>query len=261
MIRKHGNRPYNIVLLHGGPGAAGEMKTVAEMLTQVAGILEPMQTVRSVDGQVDELHGQLMAEADLPVVLAGYSWGAWLAFLFAGRYPELVKKLILISAGPFESEYEQEVMQIRLGRLGQTERDEAEQILTEIEEGHQDPSSFRRFGRLMASVDSYRRIPDEKTGEADAAEPDMDIYQSVWSEASAMRRSGELIGHAQHVLCPVVAIHGDYDPHPAEGVENSLSGRIRDFRMIRLEKCGHTPWLERHARELFFRILREEITT
>jgi len=283
MIRKYGNKPFRTALLHGGPGAAGEMGPVADRLSELAGIarpntggirdptstrdavaegprdlsgiLEPWQSARSVNGQVEELHEQLLSEADLPVVLVGYSWGAWLGFLFAARYPELVSKLILVSPGPFESEYAREVMQIRLGRLEGKERVKARWILSEMEAGRYDPVSFRRFGALMARADTFDGIADVEP----PVDVNMDIYRPVWEEASRMREAGALAGHAEHIRCPVVAIHGEYDPHPAEGVERPLSDRIRDFRMIRLERCGHTPWKERHAREVFFEILRKEI--
>jgi hypothetical protein len=42
-------------------------------------------------------------------------------------------------------------------------------------------------------------------------------------------------------------------------VEAPLAGRLPYFRMRLLERCGHTPWLERWAREEFFRVLREEL--
>jgi pimeloyl-ACP methyl ester carboxylesterase len=57
----------------------------------------------------------------------------------------------------------------------------------------------------------------------------------------------------------VVAIHGDYDPHPAEGVRKPLTEVLEDFRFILLKKCGHTPWREQEARDDFFRILKREI--
>jgi len=34
----------------------------------------------------------------------------------------------------------------------------------------------------------------------------------VWTEASKMRRSGKLLNLGKMIRCPVVAIHGDYDP-------------------------------------------------
>ena len=73
-----------------------------------------------------------------------------------------------------------------------------------------------------------------------------------------MRRGGQLLAFAQHITCPVVALHGDYDPHPAEGVRLPLS-TLKDFRFILLENCGHTPWLERQAKGNFYRILKKEL--
>lgn len=39
----------------------------------------------------------------------------------------------------------------------------------------------------------------------------------------------------------VVALHGDYDPHPITGVELPLSTRLNNFRLIALDKYGHKP--------------------
>ncbi|ASB50265.1 alpha/beta fold hydrolase [Alkalitalea saponilacus] len=100
-IRKYGQKPFQIGLLHGGPGASGEMKPVAMNLSVDFGIIEFLQTEKSIDGQIEELHKQITLCADLPITLIGHSWGAWLGFLFASKYPDLVKKLILISAGAF----------------------------------------------------------------------------------------------------------------------------------------------------------------
>ncbi len=74
-----------------------------------------------------------------------------------------------------------------------------------------------------------------------------------------MRRSGKLLEMGREITSPVVAIHGDYDSHPAEGVEKPLSAVLTDFRFILLENCGHKPWIERQARERFFAVLEEEL--
>jgi pimeloyl-ACP methyl ester carboxylesterase len=57
----------------------------------------------------------------------------------------------------------------------------------------------------------------------------------------------------------VVAIHGDYDPHPAAGVQRPLAAVLADFHFILLPRCGHRPWRERHARDTFYRILEAEL--
>jgi len=38
-----------------------------------------------------------------------------------------------------------------------------------------------------------------------------------------------------------VSIHGDYDPHPAEGVKEPLTRVIKDFRFILLKKLRPSP--------------------
>jgi pimeloyl-ACP methyl ester carboxylesterase len=77
------------------------------------------------------------------------------------------------------------------------------------------------------------------------------IFKSVWEDAHELRRSGKLLKLGKKVTCPVVAIHGDFDPHPFEGVKEPLSGVVKDFRFILLDKCGHKPWIEREAKERF----------
>ena len=69
----------------------------------------------------------------------------------------------------------------------------------------------------------------------------------------------DMLGLADWVKCPVVALHGDYDPHPAEGVEAPLSERLDDFRFCLLQNCGHKPWIERGARAEFYRVLGREL--
>lgn len=53
--------------------------------------------------------------------------------------------------------------------------------------------------------------------------------------------------------------HGDYDPHPSEGVRKPLSAVLSEFRFVLLENCGHTPWCERQARGAFYEVLEEEL--
>ena len=42
MVRKHGNEPYQTVVLHGGPGAAGSVFGLAGMISKKFGVLEPI---------------------------------------------------------------------------------------------------------------------------------------------------------------------------------------------------------------------------
>jgi pimeloyl-ACP methyl ester carboxylesterase len=258
-LRLYGKSPYKVAVIHGGPGAPGSIAPVASELSKTASVLEPLQTKAFIDGQVTELAAVLKKYGEMPVVLAGHSWGAWLSFIFAARYPELVKKLILISSGPFEEKYAVDITSRRLDRLSNEEREETFQLVEIIngESAGDRGQALMRFGAMMARADTYAPLFPENEPELLPASEE--INRKVWAEAQHLRESGELLETGRRIKCPVVAIHGDYDPHPAEGVKTPLSRVLKDFKFILLEKCGHEPWHEKYAREDFFKILMDEI--
>ena len=233
------------------------MAPVANELSSVGGVLEPLQTADSIDGQVEELRGSLERAADLPVSLIGFSWGAQLAFIFAARFPSYVKKLVLLSCGAFEEKYAEGIMTTRLGRLTEGERIELNALIDILNDpaARDKDSALARLGRLISKADAY----DSLSVGDENLEVRYDIYQSVWREARELRRSGRLLEIGREIRCSVVAIHGDHDPHPPDGVKIPLSGVLRDFRFILLKKCGHRPWLEREARLPFYELLKKEL--
>lgn len=256
-VRKWGHGPYSVAVIHGGPGAPGEVAPVARELSTVTGILEPFQTETTLDGQVQELRLTLEQECRLPVVLIGFSWGAYLSWLVAARFPDLVKKLVLVSCPPFEEQYAPVITQKRMRRLKKKEREEAQAILAQLA----DPAvtnkntCLAKLGSLMSLADAYDPMhPDDEGFHCE-----YDVFRGVWDEACELRQKQVLIQMAKAIRCPVVAIHGDTDPHPAEGVNDPLVKELGDFRFILLEKCGHRPWIERYASEEFFRVLAKEI--
>ena len=258
-LRRYGNSPFDVAVIHGGPGAAGEMAPVALELASGRGVLEPLQTAASLKGQVDELRTVLEQNGDVPVTLIGFSWGAWLSFIVAARYPLLVKKLILVASGPYEEKYVARLQESRLSRLGEKERAEFESTIRLLGDSVQDQDGLlARLGVLTARTDEYDPIADG-LDRADLVSGQGNIFQNVWRDAADMRRSGRLVALAKQIKCPVVALHGDYDPHPAEGVQDPLSAALERFRFVLLNNCGHRPWMERQAGDEFYRVLREEL--
>lgn len=256
-LRKYGNAPYKIAVLHGGPGAPGEVGPVAREASTICGTLEPIQTSDSIDGLIHELHTILNNHGELPITLIGHSWGAWLSFMYAARNSSEVKKLILISSPPFETKYVHMIMETWINRL--EEKDMLR--LAELENALNDPErkdkneTLAEFRRVIHKTDSFDPLPIPD----DDLEYNFEIFQRVSEEGNVLRRSGKLLGMAKHIQCPVVAIHGDYDPHPAEGVEKPLTKFIANFRFILLKNCGHDPWLERGVKDRFYEILKEEL--
>ncbi len=255
-LRKYGKAPFRVALVHGGPGAAGELAPVARELASGRGVMEPLQSALSLTGQIAELRTVLEENGDLPITLIGHSWGAWLSFIMAANYPTIVKNLILIDSGSFEEKYAATIQETRLNRLSEGDRAKVEDLLNILDNPAAEDKSnaFARLGELLSIVDAY----DPVMNAPEIIDYRVDIFQSVWPEAAELRSSGQLLELGKQIQCPVVAIHGDYDPHSAEGVQRPLAGILKEFRFILLKNCGHKPWIEKGARDQFYRILKEE---
>jgi pimeloyl-ACP methyl ester carboxylesterase len=259
-LRKYGKRPFSVAVVHGGPGAAGEMAPVARKLAIGHGVLEPLQTGLTVGEQVEELKTALLKSARLPVTLVGFSWGAWLSFIFAATYPELVKKLILIGSGGYEEKYGPKTLRTRMSRFSSQEKLEfrsLENILGRHTTKDKDVI-VAKLGALFTKIDACDPLPQDK-GKVEKVSCSADIFKSVWKDAGKLRASGKLLELGRNIRCPVVAIHGDYDPHPAQGVQKPLLRVLKNFRFILLTNCGHRPWIEKQAKDRFFAILKEEL--
>jgi pimeloyl-ACP methyl ester carboxylesterase len=256
-LREYGNPPFNIAIIHGGPGAPGSVAPVARELAFTKGVLEPLQTEETVEGEVQELRTVLEESADLPVILIGHSWGAMLSYIIAARYPSLVKKLIMIASGVFEEKYTDTIDPVRWTRLSETERIEVATLIDSLSgpANKNKNLAMARLGQLWAKSDSY----DPVSLNFEMLEARYEININVWAGAKILRNSGELLELGKRIRCPVVAIQGDYDAHPAEGIREPLTRVVKDFRFILLEKCGHYPWMEKQAREKFYEILNDEI--
>ncbi len=231
------------------------MAPVAQYLSDFCGVLEPIQTEHSIEGQINELKTILVNNANPPVYLIGFSWGAWLCYIFSAIFPTLVKKLILVSSGPFLQKYTATIQATRLNRLNKKERTEAQIFMEQLKDPQIEDKNtiLAKFGSLFSKADTYDPIKiDHNHVECRA-----DIFQSVWKEATTLRQSGKLLNYGKLIKCPVIAIHGDYDPHPYEGVQDPLSFTLKKFQFYLLKNCGHMPWIEKNAREEFYEILKD----
>ena len=75
-LRKYGKAPFNIAVIHGGPGVPGEMAPVARQLSTNWGILEPLQTAISLEGQVQELKSVPEENGSLPITILWNSFSS-----------------------------------------------------------------------------------------------------------------------------------------------------------------------------------------
>ena len=255
MIRKYGQQPYRLAVVHGGPGDVGSLADVAAWLSQYGGVLEPIQSCYSLAALVDELTQALRAEAQLPIVLLGHSWGAWLSLLVAIAAPDLVKGLILVGCPPMAEQYVPLITSRRIANLPRREQEELKKLLALPPErlGGQ----LSRLGELVESSDNYSLF---RSLDRHGLRLDSEMYLRVWPEAAARRKAGTLFTGLANVTCPLVVIHGEQDPHPLDGVIEPLQEQGLKVAVYCLERCGHTPFRERYAYQQCYQIIVELLT-
>lgn len=215
-------------------------------------VLEPFQTRHSVDGQIKELSDQISRHCAATVTVIGWSWGAWLGCLFAAKNVDQVGKLVLVGSGPFDPRYTSAIRETKAARL--TKDEWAELKTLRVDES--DAAATERFFALSDKADTFARdaSPQPKVT------IDRSIHETVWPEAERLRENGGLLQAVAAIRCPVLAIQGDFDPRPSDGVRVPLQTALPTAQFVELARCGHKPWQERHAKAEFLRLLDAAIS-
>ncbi len=227
-----------ILLLHGGPGAPGSMAPVARELQYEFRVLEPHQRSSGVERLTVAIHvADLHEVVDEPPMLVGHSWGAMLALCYAAEHP--VERLVLIGCGTF----------------GETARAELIRRRQPTEERAVDDASMARIGRSYEIADAFDPI-----GPGGLLPCDYRGHIETWDDMMRLQADGTYPAAFGRITAPVTMLHGDHDPHPGRLIRDGLRPHIPHLEYVELERCGHTPWIERHAREEFFARLRACLT-
>ena len=229
-----------------------------ELAADGSGVLEPLQTARSIDGQVDELAAILRTEGEGPYAVIGSSWGAMLAVLTAQRHPDLFAKLVLVGGAPFDRSGGEVTAATRRDRMSTALRTEFDDLQSDIT--GPDPAraaaAFARSGDLLLGIDHLDPIVDH----LEVLAHQLEVFEAVWGEVEQRRAARRLLAPDAPLHCPVVVLHGDHDPHPLAGVVDPVRPLSRELTVKVLDRCGHLPWLERGARERFLSCLRATLT-
>lgn len=255
---KYGDKDIQLILVHGGPGARGSLQNLALMLSHEMGILEIQQTEYTIDGLIEEMKRYFDMHCKQPVVLLGHSWGAWLVCLYAARYPEMIKKLILVGSGPFDEAYVKGCNETRMSRLSKAERPYFEELMKKLqsEDLFIKDEVMKAFGALMGKLDTYEVLENEKSS---VGQGDFKMYNAIWPEAAAMRKSGNLLAEAKHLTVPLHIIQGEYDSHNIKGILEPFDQFEIPYTYDHLCKCGHYPWREKYAQKSFLEIIKHMV--
>jgi pimeloyl-ACP methyl ester carboxylesterase len=256
-VREHGSTHSGVplVVLHGGPGAPGSARGLALLLAQRYPVLEPLQrrsgdVPLGVEQHVEDLAGVAPERASL----IGHSWGAMLALSYAALHPERVRALVLVGCGTYDDAAREAYHQAFARRLTPDLaarrarlRQNLEQAISQLERDQ----IRAELAALAAEVMSYAALPEPGTYDRIDARG----LTETWDDVLRLQREGIEPARFAAIRTPALMLHGDDDPHPGALTWETLRPHMPQLEYVGLPRCGHEPWHERYARDLFSRTL------
>jgi pimeloyl-ACP methyl ester carboxylesterase len=253
-VKRYGPNGRSVVVIHGGPGAQGGAGLLAQALADPLHVLEPWQRMSSetpltVAQHLEDLAGVISTEipGEKPA-LVGESWGAMLALAFASAYPDRVSALALVGCGTFDRRARARLRSTRAERTTKELEEQLAQLAIDV------PDENERVAMAHAlsdCLDTYSRAVREPI-------PSLDLkgHRESWSDMVRLQDAGVYPAAFKSITCPVLMLHGSYDPHPGALIRDGLQKFIPHLEYTELDRCGHSPWIEEHARDRFLSILR-----
>ncbi len=257
-VRRYGMGGPAVALLHGGPGAAGEMASLARDLAGGFRILEPRQR-RSGGPPLTVARHVADLAAVLPegTALVGWSWGAMLALSFAAAHPGRARSLALVGCGTYDEASRAVYRRAVDARLGEEGRRQAARLRREMAAAASDEERDRLLadlGRLLGRAQAHDPLPEDDGG---ALPVDARGHDETWADALRLQAEGVEPAAFAAITCPVLMLQGDEDPHPGAATADLLRLFMPQLQYRGLARCGHRPWAERYAREPFLAALGE----
>lgn len=253
-VREYGN-PANppVILLHGGPGAAGHMAPVARGLADAYRIYEPFQRKSAAEPltvarHIADLHEVIAryTPARRPALL-GASWGAMLALAYTATHPDTPGPLILVGCGTFDpvtrTVFQKTVAERTTGAI-RAQFKEAERLGGD--------EGLRANAKALTPIYAY----DPADMPYEDAEFDAKGHRETWDDMLRLQAEGSYPAAFAAIEAPVLMLHGSFDPHPGHLTARILQQHIPQLEYHELAQCGHDPWAERTAAGPFFSFVR-----
>lgn len=116
---------------------------------------------------------------------------------------------------------------------------------------------MKRIPFVFQKADNYC-LQDSELHKADKV--DSEMHDTIWSEAVGLRTSGKILDSFRRIKCKLYLIQGATDPHPINGITIPLQEIGVACENYVLDKCGHSPFMERYAKDEFYEIVHQIIS-
>jgi len=183
--------------------------------------------------------------------LAGHDWGGLIAWGFADKYPEKLKKLIVLDSPHYRIMSKQIVSDKK-------QRKASGYIFQMLKPGGEEAFIRNNYQLLKYAVFGNARKKDAFT------EFDKEKYVEAWSQPGAIlggvnyyRANRSFQGWSGVIKTPTLVIHGMKDSYVKPGVLEGLDEYVKDLTIVKAEESSH--WVMHDAPELVVSSIRKFI--
>ncbi|MDH5366548.1 MAG: alpha/beta fold hydrolase [Cyclobacteriaceae bacterium] len=261
------------VLLHGGPGMyhnelypffldfAKSQKLI--FYDQRGNGLSTMQKIDSTNFTVElmvedleELRKKFKIEK---LNIIGHSWGGLLAMYYGSKYPEHVKRLVLVDAAPVNTDLLIKCYEKQISMFDSAEWKKVQELWNSKEYKAGDPAVHNQALKISegvtfynkAVIDNYMKVAafNENTAKNAVALNDL---------ATGMKLNIHVQEQLSNINCPTLLINGKED-FIVEEAPQLAKHLIRGSELVYIDRAGHYPFIENP--EMFFEKLNRFIAT
>jgi proline iminopeptidase len=254
-----------VIVLHGGPGL--NLEYLASDLTPLttshtllfydqrgAGRSSLVPDSAALDGRrfAEDVEAVREHFGLQRVTLLGHSWGAAVAALYASRYPDRLKRLVIVAGVPLQQPKLARAFRELAARRDSSTRARMRQWREAWLADPGDVVACRAYYRLYFGPffgDSTAAARSQGDFCAGPAEARRNKLTSVDRFVTASLGQWDWRPALRTMPAPVLVIHGSADPLPVEGAREWVT-TLPSARLLLLEGVGHFPWLE--APDAFF---------
>jgi pimeloyl-ACP methyl ester carboxylesterase len=176
-----------------------------------------------------------------------------LALCYAAEHPGKVGPIALVGCGTFDQASRNRMQATIEERMDDELRERIRRASTEAT-GAAD--RFIQTYKLSRHVFDYD--PIKPYADKEESEPfDLVAHNETWDDMQRLQDEGTYPNAFTAIDSPVLMLQGQHDPHPGKMIRDSLLPYIPQLEYHEYERCGHSPWIERSAHEVFFTDVRE----
>ena len=247
-----------VIILHGGPGMYhDELYPYFDELAKSHQVIfydqrgNGKSALEKIDSTtfteellVEELEGLREAFGIQKLNIIGHSWGGLLAMYYAVKYPENVKRLVLVDAAPVNTDLLIKSHQNQISRFSPEELEHLQNLWESKEYLEGNPDVHNDAMRLSeGKVFSKKSVIDDYMGVASFNKQTAKNAVKINPLATNMKLNIHVQDQLSSINCPTLIIQGDDDFIVREAPQ--LARRlIQQSELVFIKGAGHYPHIE-----------------